>query len=71
MGGQKKKLGRKDLAKKNTGAVRNIAKLHMYRRHNFKKKSEFLKQITKEVKSKISHNFLSKMIEWSWSQRLR
>ena len=46
--GTEKKLGRKDLAKKNTGTVRNTAKLHMYRRHNFKKKSEFLKQITKK-----------------------
>ena len=37
MGGQKNKLGRKDLAKKNTGMVRNTAKLHMCKRHIFKK----------------------------------
>jgi len=36
-GGTEKKLGRKDLAKKNTGMVRKTAKLHMCKRHIFKK----------------------------------
>ena len=42
-GGTEKKLGRKTWRKKNTGTVRNTAKLHMYRRHNFKKEIRILK----------------------------